>query len=469
MADHSWRPSWDMQPDPVESQREMIRQSPLSNDFAQQALDLVGGGPDEQKQMVLYLSLNSTTHHKDELPETLRAAKHAKEKGLGDYSVLPISDPYANGTSTYKHSFGDQHAEDITFWHDDPKNMKEGEIKFGEEEPIMLGTENAKDETELVKIQANWKTTLTKLGMDDDYADKTITALLKDADGNPKKLGSGDGATNELLQYTMSMYRAEKGEFEVSSLVFSGHHWAGDRSDHADMDVLSPNADGSRNPNSTGGIGKGIWGEKPNHAYDYRSDDGRETGGDFFSMEDVGALKDAFPIAYSQVDSVQFAACNTDSLGMTDDKGKEQSTPEWLQSTFSDIKMASYWEGLAPLAISGANYNGEFMLDHAKMMSGDTDAAKDARYTGTSSATAHRAVLNDKGVLEQIDVQKDNASYFGGKGLRKYDSSYTSKKNKKDVGDHLYEAPDIEQDDTVWRALQQMLGIEKPVDTGAFH
>jgi hypothetical protein len=324
----------------------------------------------------------------------------------------------------------------------------------------MLGTEGANDPAALQAVQNNWRTALTKLGMDEKSIDGTVTSLLKDAGGDPKKLGSGDGATNELLQYTMAMYRAEKGEYEVSSLVFSGHHWAGDRGDDPDMDVLANNPDGSRNVNSAGGIGKGIWGEKGDHEYDYLSDDNTSTGGDFFSMEDVANLKGAFPKAYSQVDSVQFAACNTHSLGMTDAAGKEQSTPEFLQGTFENIQMASYWEGLAPLAKSGANYNGEFLLDHAKLMSGDRDAAEDARYTGRSNATAHRALLNPDGKLEQIDVEKDSSSYKGGKGLRGADSAFNTTANEKKYGDHLYEAPDLTPEADVWKTIDGFFGGE---------
>jgi hypothetical protein len=414
-----------------------LNSSPLDNSYIQAAMEALGcaqTSEEEKEQVVLYLSLNSTTHHTDELPETMAAAKKAEAAKLGKYSVLPISDPYADGTQTYEHSLGKEGASQITFWHDDPENMEEGEVQIGDEDPIMLGTEAATTPKELAEIQDNWHSTLTSMGMDKEYADKTVSALLKDSKGDPKKLGSGDGAINELLQYTMAMYRAEKGEYEVSSIVLSGHHWSGERDD--DSPVLENNADGTPNLNSTSGIGKGIWGEKGDHEYDYESDDGRSTGGDFFSLEDVASLKDAFPQAYSQVDSVQMAACNTYALDMTDDKGKEQTTPEFLQNTFENIKMASYWEGLAPLAKSGASFNGEFMADHAEMMSGNEEAAKDARYTKRGNADNKRALLDDKGVLKEIETAQDDESYTGkSKGLRGKNTAYHK---RDDLSSYLY-------------------------------
>jgi hypothetical protein len=389
-------------------------------------LDYMQSEKEPKKEVALYLSLNSTDHHMTEIPESLAALDQAEKEGLGKRYLLPISDPYYKDPhgkgkkpgaeidfDTYQHSLGKEKADQITWWHSD-KDLKEGEVRIGEGKPIMLGTENLdltkKDDIDtLTNVRENWDKVLEASGMDEEYRAKTVASLLGSSK-DPKKLASGDGATNELLQFAVAMYRSEKGEFDVKNIILSGHHWAGGEGEPA---------------------GKGIWGENPElnrsggdgtyHGYDWEAENNSGTpGGDFFGLEDVGALRGAFPNAYSKVESVQFAACNTAYLGMEDEKGKELSTDEWLQGTFSGIERASYWEGIAPLARSGDYMNGEFLLD-------DMRASKDPgawssvveKHNKTKNNLMRRSELNANGKLAPIDdanLKEESRSYVPGYG-----------------------------------------------------
>lgn len=418
---------------------------PLSNSAANEQLKAT------PKDAVLYMTLNSTTHHTDEIPETLSALNQAEKEGLGHRELIPLSDPYNLGSraqhDTYDETLGKDRADKITFWHDDPK-MKEGQVRIGDGKPMMLGTENLdlskpEDAKVLGSVRDNWDTLLEEMGMDDKLRAQTIEALLGSVK-DPKKLASGDGATNELLQYVMTMYRAEQGEFNVKSIVMSGHHWNSGAA-----------ADGTN-------WGHGLWGEfsdrdareagrdptsrtyRADHEY-YNStrNDGRAPGGDFFGLQDVASFKSVFPKAYSQVESVQFAACNTYDLGMTNQAGETISTDPWLQGTFENIERASYWEGLAPLAATGASSNGEFQLDDMR-----ADAGKGGWRSVSSkrngSNQMHRSELDANGVLTQIpDAElKKEANSYGPKGanqLRTRNEAYWS--SDKDRKKHLYSPP----------------------------
>ena len=79
--------------------------------------DSQAANSEELEKVVVYLTQNSTTHHKDEIPETLAALQKADDSGLGKRSLLPISDPYSDGTQTYQGAFGDA-AADMTWWQD---------------------------------------------------------------------------------------------------------------------------------------------------------------------------------------------------------------------------------------------------------------------------------------------------------------------------------------------------------------
>ena len=138
-----------------------------------------------------------------------------------------------------------------------------------------------------------------------------VEKLMTDDKGNFRKLDSGAGATNEMVQFAMAMHRAEEGDINVSSMVLSGHHW--------------------RESNMPG-QGQGIWGEVPgeDHVYDDTSD--------YFSLKDMARMKDVFPTAFGQVKSVQLAACNTDDLGMTDENGKAQTTNQFLDVIDQNLK-----------------------------------------------------------------------------------------------------------------------------------
>jgi len=259
------------------------------------------------------------------------------------------------------------------------------------------------------------------LGMDETTTDTLMTALFKNADGSFRSLDSGGGATNELVQFAMAMYRAEKGEIDITNIVFSGHHWDEDNYE---------------------GHGQGIWGEVPgqDHVYDDTSD--------YFSLMDVAVMQAVFPKAYAGVKSVQLAACNTDSLGMQNEQGEDLTTNQFLQGTFENLEMTSYWkEVLAPLAASGAETNGEFVLDSMRMEGGVDGAVDDSRH---NEKGLKRSTLNADGELEEIRMSTSTGSYRGtaeglgsGKrrdGLRDENTNYDE---RDDLAEYLYTADSL--------------------------
>lgn len=396
----------------------------------------------KRDEVVLYMTLNSTTHNKDELPESLAALDQAEKEKLGKRSLMPISDPYKNGDTTYDNVFGEARSKKITFWTNDAE-LKEGEVRLGEKgEPLMLGTDDLdlsrKEDLEtLNKVRDNWDAVLEAAGMDAKYRASTIQSLLGDSK-DPRRLASGNGGTNELLQYAIAMYRAEKGEYDVKSIVLSGHHWSSGRDDiFGDEGYTAPPEVASR-------TGRGIWGEFADGSYDFQNESETDIGGDFFGLEDVGALKSAYPKAYSQVESVQLAACNTHDLGMVDDQGKDLTTNQWLQGTFGNIKRASYWEGFAPKAKSGAWSNGEFLLDdmRAGAGKGGWNSVIDM-YGSRKSNKIIRSELKG-GSLQDIDLTKSRSSYVKGKGKRLRGKDRDYRKVNKGDREHLYTAGDGE-------------------------
>lgn len=393
--------------------------------------------PVSNQDVVLYMTLNNTTHDKDELPESLAALDAGEQEGLGDWDLLPISDPYATkkkdgslefDQGTYANSMGTEGAGRIQWWHGDPE-LQPGQVRIGDE-IISLGTDNVdmKDAAQAAKVTEGWRKTLAASGMDAEHIDASVAALFqKDGEGNLQGLGSGDGATNELVQYMMAMYRAEKGEINVKSIVLSGHHWRGTETGEAPNDRRDREG------------GHGIWGEVPggDHQYDNASD--------FFSLVDVGNLKSAFPKAYSQVKSVQLAACNTDALGIAGADGTAQTTNEFLQGTFENVEMTSYWkETLAPLAASGFASNGEFLLDAMRLESGDVDAAKDARMNPKG---LKRSLLTEDGSLEEISMRTNKKSYGASQGVGLKGTSKKAYDERTDLADHLYTAPTLAETD----------------------
>ena len=384
----------------------------VSNQAVQEA---IASGAKDPEEVVLYLTLNNTTHRKDEIPETLSALEAAEAEGLGHRELMPISDPYAVRDAkgdlafeddTYSRVFGKEAAERVEWWHGDPE-LKEGQVRV-DGEILTLGTSELGSDAQLqAEARNNWQTALMTLGMSQAYADAVVASLMKNDDGSFRELDSGDGATNELVQFAMAMYRAEIGEIEVKNIVFSGHHWREENYE---------------------GHGQGIWGEVAggDHEYDDTSD--------YFSLEDVAALKDAFPIAYAGVKSVQLAACNTDNLGMEDENSEALSTNEFLQDTFENIEMSSYWKKvLAPLAASGAETNGEFILDSMRMESGDEEAAEDSRH---NERGLKRILLDEDGALQEIKMSTKKGSYDGAKrkGLRGKNTDFDE---REDLEDHL--------------------------------
>jgi hypothetical protein len=378
------------------------------------------------QDVVLYLTLNNTTHNKDEIPEAMSALKQAEHEGLGHREVLPISDPYwsknKDGTLNYDEGTtagvaGQENADKVTWWHGNDE-LESGQVKIGDE-ILTLGTSAVGDDPiAQQKVVDDWKKTVTTLGMDEESANELTKSLFENDDGSFRALDSGDGATNELVQFAMAMHHSEEGEIDVTNLVLSGHHW---------RDEFHP------------GDGQGIWGEVPgqNHVYDDTDD--------YFSLEDMASMKDAFPTAFAGVKSVQLAACNTDNLGMTDDAGAAQSTNEFLDATFENLEMSSYWkEVLAPLAASGAETNGEFLLDSMRM-EGDRsdDAARDSRH---NLKGLKRSLPGADGSLEEIKMSTSKASYtstadgLGGGAKRDgFRDTNTAYDERADLADYLYQ------------------------------
>ena len=394
----------------------------VSNDVMKDAL----AQSQDPQDVVLYLTLNNTTHRQDEIPESLAALKQAEHEGLGHRDLMAISDPYWSGEGdnvtfdqgTYAGVFGAEAAERVEWWHG-ADDLESGQVRIGEEVKS-LGTSGIGDDP-VAQAQAvsDWRDTVMTLGMDGGTADILVQSLLQNDDGSFRELDSGNGATNELVQFIMAMHRAEQGQMDVSSIVFSGHHYDAD---------YSPDT------------GRGIWGEVPGQDHVYDDTD------DYFSLVDVAVLKSVFPNAYAGVKSVQLAACNTDSMGMQDEQGNDISTNAFLQGTFENIEMSSYWKQvLAPVAASGAESNGEFLLDAMRSEGERSDAAaKDSRH---NMVGLKRSLLNEDGELEEIRMATSSASYQGTApglgggahrdGLRDVNQSYTE---REDLADHLFEA-----------------------------
>ncbi|MFT4624766.1 MAG: hypothetical protein ACI8PZ_003426 [Myxococcota bacterium] len=403
----------------------------VSNQAVQDSLKS-GDTPDldgvtDPQDVVLYLTLNNVTHNTDEIPETMSALKQAEDEGLGHREVLPISDPYwskdGEGEVTYDEGtyggvFGEEAADRVEWWHGD-EELAEGQVRVGGE-VLTLGTEYVEEgnaESEAMVVDG-WKKTVMALGMDETTADALCGALFKQADGSFRMLDSGAGATNELVQFAMAMYKAEQGQMDVRSVVFSGHHW-----------------DGEYSPDQA----QGIWGEVAgqDHVYDDTAD--------YFSLVDMARMKDVFPNAYAGVKSVQLAACNTDQLAMVDSEGNAISTNQFLQDTFENIEVSSYWKSLAPLAKDGAETNGEFQLDAMRIDGDRSDAAaKDSRH---NAGGLKRSLPNDEGVLEEIRMKTNSASYTptadglggGGQwdGLRDQNKAYS---DRDDLSEFLFQA-----------------------------
>ena len=89
----------------------------VSNAAAVETLEATNATSEEKEQVVVYLTQNSVTHHKDEIPETLAAMKSADGLGYGRKSMIPISDPYSDGHKTDQYAFGESKAASMTWWH----------------------------------------------------------------------------------------------------------------------------------------------------------------------------------------------------------------------------------------------------------------------------------------------------------------------------------------------------------------
>jgi hypothetical protein len=307
-------------------------------DSLQDPLTRPAGPSPKRDKVVAYVTQNSTTHHTDEVPEALSALKANDAAGLGKKKLLPISDPYADGKQTYDGSLGKDAASKLTWWHDDP-NLAEGQVRMGDQ-VLTLGGADA----DPASVGADWEKVMSGVGMSPESVAAAKQKLLTDADGNPKLPASGPGAVNELLQIARTFDRAQQGEFDLDSLVLSGHHYQG-----------TPY----------------LFGEKPGHEYDMN---------DTLDMRDIASLADAFPKAAGQVKNFQFSACNTHDLGLSDASGQPQSTNDFLQESFPNLERTSHWEGIAAGAATASLHGGEFLSDAAKAANGDKAAFGDATW-----------------------------------------------------------------------------------------
>jgi hypothetical protein len=355
-------------------------------------------------EVVVYLTQNSVKHHKDEVPESLAALKTADEGGMGRRSLLPISDTYSDGTQTYDRAFS-QGTEDMK-WFTEDKTLGSGQVKVGDK-VLTLGAQDADyTDDDVAKIREDWRTLLLHVGLSKERTALVLEALLTDSAGKAKLTASGAGAANELAQLIAVFDRAERGEFTISTIVLSGHHYYG-------TDYL--------------------FGETPDHSYD--SD---ILTGDTLSMRDIEALKGVFPKAFKQVKAVMFSACNTHELDMSSEDGKELSTNEWLQSTFPSIEKSSYWEDTAPGSDMAAFFSGEFLLDLAREDSGvDPRAFDDAYFRKTQSGTNIRSQVDESGKLKEQTTKKntDSYEYNNYKGLR--DSNHEAYHKRKDLMEYV--------------------------------
>ncbi len=352
--------------------------SSSNSDMAEAVRTLNEGTEAEREQVVIYLTQNSVTHHKDEIPETLAALQRADSKGMGKKSMIPISDPFKGGHKTGQYAFGEEKASEMKWWHED-NTLQDGQVKIGDKTLSLGPTSETPTDAQVAALQADWRVALVHVGHSEEKAQEVIDVLLKDGGGNAKTTASGAGASNELLQLVSVLNRAENGEFDISALVLSGHHY-------------------SNTPY--------MFGEKPGHEYD-----DNEVTGDTLNFNDIEVLAKVFPKAYGQVDSVMFSACNTHEIDQQDASGNDLSTQDWVQGVFPNVENMSNWEGIAPGSDYGAFFSGEYMMDLARKESGDKGAMDDAYFRKTSKGDNKRYETDADGKLAQTKVGKNTGSY----------------------------------------------------------
>jgi hypothetical protein len=317
--------------------------------------------PDAKKdppEVVLFVSVNNTSHSETEVPEVLEGLQYIKEEYGIDRKMILITDhradeyveedeplpDYQNESGT---SLGMQNQESFKTWQspemqegDDPLLVGEYEINgkrfklmtahhaegtFTDEWEYDELTEEWDEGADVPALTlANaWKDALIELGLDPTYAiAATRRIFLKNLWGDYEQTAGG---TNELLEYIVAMYRAEMGEYLIKNIIISGHHVTGDGA-------------------------KTVYGE---------GDD------DSISLRMLDIFADLFPKAYAQVESLNFSACNTydidqntsegeDETAEGEEESKDISTGEHLQQIFPNIEVVSWWKGICPTAQNGA-------------------------------------------------------------------------------------------------------------------
>jgi hypothetical protein len=382
--------------------------SASNSDTAENIRALTEGSEAEREQVIIYLTQNSVTHHNDEIPETLAALQRADNQGMGKTSMIPISDPFTSGHKTGQYAFGEGAASGMKWWYED-NTLKDGQVKIGEQVLTLGPSTETPTDAQIAGLQADWRVALIHVGLSEDKAQQVVDVLLKDSSGNAKSADSGSGATNELLQLISVLNRAENGEFEISALVLSGHHYSG-------TDYL--------------------FGEVGDHEYD-----DNEITGDTLNFNDIEALGSVFPKACAQVKTVMFSACNTHEIDQQNAAGEDISTSEWVQSVFPNVENMSNWEGIAPGSDYGAFFSGEYMLDVARKDSGDKDAMGEAYFRNTKKGDNKRHEADGTGTLQPSEVAKNTGSYTYNdyKGYR--DSNHEAFYERDDLMNYVLKKP----------------------------
>jgi hypothetical protein len=322
--------------------------------------------------------------------------------------MIPISDPFTSGHKTGQYAFGEGAASGMKWWYED-NTLKDGQVKIGEQVLTLGPSTETPTDAQIAGLQADWRVALIHVGLSEDKAQQVVDVLLKDSSGNAKSADSGSGATNELLQLISVLNRAENGEFEISALVLSGHHYSG-------TDYL--------------------FGEVGDHEYD-----DNEITGDTLNFNDIEALGSVFPKACAQVKTVMFSACNTHEIDQQNAAGEDISTSEWVQSVFPNVENMSNWEGIAPGSDYGAFFSGEYMLDVARKDSGDKDAMGEAYFRNTKKGDNKRHEADGTGTLQPSEVAKNTGSYTYNdyKGYR--DSNHEAFYEREDLMKYVLKKP----------------------------
>lgn len=290
----------------------------------------------ERPQVIVFVALNNTSHRETEIPEILEGLKLLNEEHNINRQMIVISDALPDGSifdnddsdpiETKLTTLGQFHAARTQWLGGTQQTRNEGKISIdGIPYQLLTTTYDKKNDSYYIdanetftaaELQTNWFTVLSELGMDTNRASQVASILFSDGITYSNKDASESayaGGDMELVELIMTLDRAERGEFDITQLVLSSHHYGGD---------------GSL-------FGAGI--------------------NDVLNMEHIWKLSAAFPNAYSNVEVLNFSACSTYNIKQpNDDDGKRMNTAEYLRRFFPNLKYVNYWNGTCPDASTGA-------------------------------------------------------------------------------------------------------------------